>query len=56
MRFHWITAIALAAVMSFAMQSLAEEQEKKIERSGLPPAVEKIVAAQSQASNHSRLC
>ena len=50
MRFHWITAIALAAVMSFAMQSPAEEQERKIERSSLPPAVEKVVAAQTQTA------
>jgi hypothetical protein len=50
MRFHWITTIALAAVLSFASQSVAEEQEKKIERSNLPPAVEKTVAAQSQAA------
>jgi hypothetical protein len=50
MRFHRITAIALAAVLSFALQSVAEEQEKKIERSNLPPAVEKTVAAQSRAA------
>jgi hypothetical protein len=43
-----ITAIALTVVLSCALQSLAEEQEKKIERSSLPPAVEKMVAAQSQ--------
>jgi hypothetical protein len=50
MRFHRITAIALAAVLSFGLQSVAEEQEKKIERSNLPPAVEKAVAAQTQAA------
>ena len=45
-----ISAIALTVVLSCALQSLAEEQEKKIERSSLPPAVEKIVAAQSQTA------
>jgi hypothetical protein len=45
-----IAAIALTVFLFCALQSLAEEQEKKIERSSLPPAVEKTVAAHSQAA------
>jgi hypothetical protein len=48
MKFHWITVVGLAAVLTGVLQSQAEEQEKKIERSSLPTAVEKTVAAQSQ--------
>jgi uncharacterized membrane protein YkoI len=50
MKSHWIITIALVALLSCALQSVAEEQEKKIERSNLPPAVEKTVAAQAQAA------
>jgi hypothetical protein len=50
MKSHGILAIALVALLSCALQSVAEEQEKKIERSNLPPAVEKMVAAHSQSA------
>jgi hypothetical protein len=44
-------AIAVAAVLSFsATAALTQEQEKKIQRSDLPPAVEKTVAAQTQGA------
>jgi len=40
---------AVAAVLLIAI-AFAEEQEKKIQRADLPPAVEKTVAAQSQGA------
>jgi hypothetical protein len=45
-------AIAVAAVLSFsATGALTQDQEKKIQRSDLPPAVEKTVAAQTMGAN-----
>ncbi len=44
-------AIAVAAAtMLFPVLVLAQEQEKKIQRSALPPAVEKTVVEQSKGS------
>ena len=42
-------ALALAAAIA-ATVAAAEEQEKKIQRSDLPPAVEKTVSAQSEGA------
>ena len=42
--------IILAALVTLAMASAAQAQERKIKRSQLPPAVEKTVAEQSQGA------
>lgn len=46
MRFRKVVAVAAAAVLLISA-GLAEENEKKIKRSELPPAVEKTVVEQS---------
>jgi hypothetical protein len=43
-------AIATAATVLFPILVLAQEQEKKIQRSDLPPAVEKTVIEQSKGA------
>ena len=43
-------ALAAIAAILWAVPSSAQEHEKKIQRSGLPPAVEKTVAAQTDAT------
>jgi hypothetical protein len=43
-------ALAVIAATLCAIPSLAQEHEKKINRSDLPPAVEKTVAAQTQGA------
>jgi hypothetical protein len=43
-------AVALVAAALCALPLRAEEHEKKINRSALPPAVEKTVAAQTQGA------
>jgi hypothetical protein len=43
-------AAAAAATMLFPVFGLAQEQEKKIQRSDLPPAVEKAVVEQSNGA------
>jgi uncharacterized membrane protein YkoI len=43
--------VAVVATMLFGVLAVAQEQEKKIKRSDLPPAVEKAVAEQSQGTN-----
>jgi hypothetical protein len=43
-------ALTLIAVSVCAASSAAEEHEKKIQRSDLPPAVETTVASQSQGA------
>ena len=40
--------VAAAATMLFSVFAIAQDQEKKIRRSDLPPAVEKAVAEQSK--------
>jgi hypothetical protein len=42
--------IATAAAMCFTTLAQAQEHEKKIKRSALPPAVEKAVVEQSQGA------
>jgi hypothetical protein len=50
MRVPHIFALALIAAAFYAISLPAQEQEKKINRSDLPPAVEKTVAAQTQGA------
>jgi uncharacterized membrane protein YkoI len=45
-----ISKLTLIATLSLATIAFAQEQEKKIQRADLPPAVEKTVAAQSQGA------
>jgi uncharacterized membrane protein YkoI len=42
--------VAAAATMLFSVFAIAQDQEKKIRRSDLPPAVEKAVAEQSKGA------
>jgi uncharacterized membrane protein YkoI len=42
--------VSLALVAAFALSTLALAQEKKIQRTELPPAVEKTVATQTQGA------
>ena len=42
--------LLLIAALLLSVTAVAEEQEKKIQRADLPPAVEKTVAAQSQGA------
>ena len=42
--------LTMLAVLAVATLSVADDQEKKIKRSDLPPAVEKTVAAISQGA------
>jgi uncharacterized membrane protein YkoI len=42
--------VAAAATMLFSVLAIAQDQEKKIQRSDLPPAVEKAVAEQSKGA------
>jgi hypothetical protein len=50
MRVRHIFALAVIATSACAILSSAQEQEKKINRSDLPAAVEKTVAAQTQGA------
>jgi hypothetical protein len=50
MRTRHAIALTLIATALCAIPSSAEEHEKKISRSDLPPAVEKTVAAQTQGA------
>jgi hypothetical protein len=50
MRAPHIFALAVIAATFCAASSPAQEHEKKISRSALPPAVEKTVAAQTQGA------
>lgn len=43
-------AVAAAATVLFSVFTIAQDQEKKIQRSDLPPAVEKAVAEQSKGA------
>src|SRR5450432_1790334 len=43
-------AVAKAATLFFPILVLAQEQEKKVQRSELPPAVEKTVVEQSKGA------
>ena len=43
-------ATILLAVLAVSQRALAQDNEKKIKRSGLPPAVEKSVVEQSQGA------
>jgi len=45
-----ISKLALLATLALTIPAFAHAQEKKIQRSDLPPAVEKTVAAQSQGA------
>lgn len=45
-----ISSLAIPVLLSIACTTTALAQEKKIQRSDLPPAVEKTVAAQSQGA------
>lgn len=42
--------VAAAATVLFSVFAIAQDQEKKIQRSDLPPAVEKAVAEQSKGA------
>jgi hypothetical protein len=42
--------VAAAATVLFSVLAIAQDQEKKIQRSDLPPAVEKAVAEQSEGA------
>ena len=44
------STLLLLCSISLGMMAFAEEQEKKIQRADLPPAVEKTVAAESQGA------
>lgn len=44
------TMVAAAATVLFSVFAIAQDQEKKIQRSDLPPAVEKAVAEQSKGA------
>src|SRR5207302_10907040 len=50
MRIPHAVALTLIATALCVVPSVAEEHEKKINRSDLPPAVEKTVAAQTQGA------
>jgi hypothetical protein len=50
MKLQNIFASAIVATTLCALPSTAQEHEKKINRSNLPPAVEKTVAAQAQGA------
>jgi hypothetical protein len=43
-------AVAAAATVLFSVFAIAQDQEKKIQRSDLPPAVERAVAEQSKGA------
>jgi uncharacterized membrane protein YkoI len=43
-------AVAAAAAVLFSVFAIAQDQERKIQRSDLPPAVEKAVAEQSKGA------
>jgi hypothetical protein len=45
-----VIAVATASAMFFATLAQAQDHEKKIKRSALPPAVEKAVVEQSQGA------
>lgn len=45
-----VITVAIVASMLLSVLVRAQDQEKKIKRSDLPPAVEKVVAAQSQGT------
>jgi hypothetical protein len=45
-----MTTLKFALIATLTMTSIALAQEKKLQRSDLPPAVEKAVAAQSQGA------
>jgi hypothetical protein len=45
-----VLAVAAATTVLFSVLSSAQEQEKKIQRSDLPPAVEKAVIEQSKGA------
>jgi hypothetical protein len=45
-----VAKLALFAVLILSTRGLAQDQEKKIQRADLPPAVEKTVAAQSHGA------
>jgi hypothetical protein len=45
-----ISKLAVLATLALTTAAFAQEQEKKIQRADLPPAVEKTVAAQSQGA------
>ena len=51
MRIPHAAALTLIATALCVVPSTAEEHEKKINRSDLPPAVEKTVAAQTQGAS-----
>lgn len=50
MRFLRVMVVASAAIVVLSPLLAAQEQEKKIKRSDLPPAVEKTVVEQSQGA------
>jgi len=45
-----VSKVAVLAILVFAILAFCQEQEKKIQRSDLPPAVERTVAVQSQGA------
>ena len=45
-----LSKLTLIVALAFTTLALAEAQEKKLQRTDLPPAVEKTVAAQSQGA------
>ena len=48
------TRVAVAATVLFSVFAIAQDQEKKIQRSDLPPAVEKAVVKREQGGNDTR--
>ena len=46
----WMSRLTVFAALSVTTIVFAQEQEKKIQRADLPPAVEKTVAAQSRGA------